>query len=165
MTTTNYTKKVTLDRITKDYLVEINGECIGYAASESEGWSKANRFILDQLTRTPNAIAEAEEVTESTPASPNAQAAAITRESVKAAAELAYEIAPEWSGAVSKALEELNKGRWLFTSAAVVIRSSTRNTQYRLVRGQPCQCEAARRGLRCWHKAAAGLLRRAARVA
>lgn len=164
MTTTNYTKQIDYDRATKDFSIKVNGELIGYAGSYSEAESKANEYVYNLLARTPNSINEAEEMTEATPAA-EAPAAAITRERVAEAADYAYEIAPEWSGAVTKALDELAKGQWMFTSNVVVIRSATRNKQYRLVSGEPCQCEAARRGLRCWHKAAAGLLRRAARVA
>lgn len=166
MTTTNYTKEIKYDRITKDFAVMVNGECIGYAGSYTDGESMANNHVYNLLTRTPNAVTEAEEVTEATPAAEApAVAAAITRESVIDAADYFYEVSPEWSGAITKAINELNKGQWMFTRDVVVIRSASRNKRYRLMSGEDCQCEAGRRGLRCWHKAAAGLLLRAARVA
>lgn len=55
-TLTRPTKEIRYDRLTRDFAVIVNGECIGYAPDYTAGERLANEYAHDELTRTATAL-------------------------------------------------------------------------------------------------------------
>ncbi|MCC7017797.1 MAG: hypothetical protein IT564_11410 [Rhodospirillales bacterium] len=65
-----------------------------------------------------------------------------------------------WLNAIDRALDELEKSRWMFNGVVLKVMSRT-NTQQTYVIEQAtkrCSCTAGKNGKPCWHRAAYRLL-------
>lgn len=89
------------------------------------------------------------------------------RQDLSAAAEAALRKVtdPRWTRAIERAMLHLSVGRFLFDGRYAVIHSATSEQLYKIdteARPLVCECQAAAKGLICWHIAGGLLLRRAA---
>lgn len=95
-------------------------------------------------------------------------AQAVNRESVVLALQEARKQAAEhqaWLNAINKAALYLAAEQWAFDGETLVIMSATTDDCRYLVTSKTCQCKAFKRGIPCWHRAAARLLCKTAEVA
>jgi hypothetical protein len=88
-------------------------------------------------------------------------AQAVNRQTVALALQEARKQAGEhqaWLNAINKAALYLAAEQWAFDGETLVIMSATTDDARYLVTVKHCECKAFKRGIPCWHRAAARLL-------
>ncbi len=88
-------------------------------------------------------------------------AQAVNRQTVALALQEARKQAGEhqaWLNAINKAALYLAAEQWAFDGETLVIVSATTDDARYLVTTKHCECKAFKRGIPCWHRAAARLL-------
>jgi len=88
-------------------------------------------------------------------------AQAVNRQTVALALQEARKQAAEhqaWLNAINKAALYLAAEQWAFDGETLVIMSATTDDARYLVTTKCCECKAFKRGIPCWHRAAARLL-------
>jgi hypothetical protein len=88
-------------------------------------------------------------------------AQAVNRQTVALALQEARKQAAEhqaWLNAINKAALYLAAEQWAFDGETLVIMSATTDDARYLVTVKHCECRAFKRGIPCWHRAAARLL-------
>ncbi len=94
-------------------------------------------------------------------------AQAVNRQTVALALQEARKQAGEhqaWLNAINKAALYLAAEQWAFDGETLVIMSATTDDARYLVTVKHCECRAFKRGIPCWHRAAARLLCKTAEV-
>lgn len=167
-TETTFTSSIRYDRETRDFCVTVNGECIGYRASQLAGEQLAREYIADQIEWAARCAEEAAEVAALAQPAPAPVAAPrfapITTAAIATAVAQAREAAAEearWVRAINRAYEELLAGRWLWDGEHLVIASRTRPGRKHRATVAACTCEAFAKGNACYHRASVRLLQRA----
>ncbi len=88
-------------------------------------------------------------------------AQAVNRQTVAQALQEARKQAGEhqaWLNAINKAALYLAAEQWAFDGETLVIMSATTDDARYLVTVKHCECRAFKRGIPCWHRAAARLV-------
>lgn len=161
---TNITKAVRYERESKDFACYVNGELVGYEATETQGWALVNGLVSEIIADRARAVADevAGEEVASAVVVIAPDRAAVAAELIKARNACADNA--RWLRAANKAAIELDTGRWAWNGRVLVVRSRTSDRQYRCT-PTTCECQAAAKGSPCWHRAAAKLVQNATKAA